>query len=71
MDINVSILSNLGVSEFMLENRIQTKIALFAKADERKKADEKTSQTLCCDLISRPWKMESVASNEAVTVSFA
>ena len=63
-------LSNLEVSEFMLENVIKTYTELFAKADEQKKAGKKDlanfvlarSSKALNDLLSNTWKMEAASS---------
>ena len=64
-------LSNLDVSEFMVENNIKSETELFAIADEQKKAGKKDlanfvlprSTNALSDLLENTWKMESASKN--------
>ena len=66
---NLSRLSNLDVSEFMVENNIKSETGLFTIADEQKKAGKKdlAKFVLSCpvkalsDLLENTWKMESAS----------
>ena len=60
-------LSNLDVSEFMVQNNIKSETKFFAIADEQKKARKKDlanfvlprSTNASSDLLENTWKMES------------
>ena len=62
-------LSNLDVSEFMIENNIKSETELFAIADEQKKAGKKDlanfvlprSTNALTDLLENTWKTESAS----------
>lgn len=63
-------LSNLDVSEFLVENNIKSETELFAKASEQKEAGKKDLATFLLsrspkslqDLIATTWKMQSAVS---------
>ena len=65
----LSRLSNLDVSEFMVENNIKRETGLFKIADEQKKAGEKDLAKFVLsgpvkassDLLENTWKMESTS----------
>ena len=65
----LSRLSNLNISEFMVENNIKTETKLFAIADEQKKAGKKDlanfvlyhSTKAFSDVLKNTWKMESAS----------
>ena len=62
-------LSNLDVSEFMVENNIKSETELFAIADEQKKAGKKDpanfvlppSMNALIGLLENTWKMKSAS----------
>ena len=66
---NLSRLSNLDVSEFMVENNIKSETGLFTIADEQKKAGKKDLAKFVLsrpvkaltDLLENTWKMESAS----------